>query len=101
MGTLLVIPPTRGLDSLRWQTPQGRVLARCAQEYGLYVGDDVATSDSIGFAMDSAAGGDVGLVTAQDTGFQQVDPSKLDAAGFLADVLQVLASVQAVSNNHP
>ncbi len=36
MGTLLAIPADVDVDSLTWQTPQGRRLAEAAQQYGWY-----------------------------------------------------------------
>jgi len=39
MGTLLAIPASVDLSTLQFQTPQGRTLARAAQEYGMYVTD--------------------------------------------------------------
>ncbi len=101
MGTLLALPPGLDLASLTWATPQGLNVARAAQRYGWYVVDtSEVQGDLMNFGMDNdAALQDLGLTIDPVTGAQSVDPLKIDADGFTADVMQVLAHVSAVTSN--
>jgi hypothetical protein len=101
MGSLLAVPSTVNVETIGWHTPQGRILARNAQQYGWYVADSVPGSQ-VQFAFEtSAARHDLGLRVNPANGYETVNPRRLDASGFTADVMTILALMQAVTSNAP
>ncbi len=103
MGTLLAIPPEVDLSSISWKTPQGRVLAKSAQEYGWYIvdsGTGERGGHSFKFAMErEAAREDIGLAFNPETDDMTIDPAKMDNEGIASDVQEILRLVKAVTNN--
>ncbi len=105
MGTLLAIPPSVDVEAIEWNTPQGLVLAKNAQEFGWYIVDSGTGGwggHSFKFAMErNAAALDFGLTIDPQTDDMEVDSALVDAVGLNLDVQQILTLVQAVTNNTP
>jgi hypothetical protein len=101
MGTLLAIPASVNLSTYVFRTRQAYSVAIAAQRYGIYVVDSsAATGNRVGLSMDSqAAVTDLGLMVDPTTGYQSVDPTKIDGNAFQADIIDILHEVQAVTNN--
>ncbi len=102
MGTLLAIPYDVDIDSLRWNTRQGHVVAKAAQTYGWYIVDcSTGAMGGNSFAISierQAAYEDLGLVIDPVTKDQEVDSNKINIEGFQADIIQILQIVKAVNN---
>lgn len=103
MGTLLAIPHDINIDSEAWKTPQGRIVARAAQIYGMYIIDS-GTGEWGGHAIAigierRAAYEDLGLTIDPVTDEKDIDPKKIDIAGFTSDIQHILRLVQAVKNS--
>ena len=102
MGTLLAIPADIDLDSLTWQTPQGRRLAEAAQRYGWYVVDVLLAPHHVQLGMDvAAARSDLGFEIDPATGRQSVDTTKVDPDGLNADVALIASLLHAVPQTAP
>jgi len=106
IGTLLAIPPGVNLNALSWATPQGRIFAQSAQDYGWYITDSGTGGrpggDLIAMAMEvKAAKVNFGLAIDPDTNLKTIDPSRFDVDGFTRDTLQILTLVKAVVSNVP
>jgi len=100
MGALLAIPPDVDIDSIAWETPQGKIIATAAQEYGMYIGDASgfdpnwmqiawgreAAYEDLGYSVDPDPYSNAGTF----------NPEKVDAEGLSNDFLQVLRLVKAV-----
>lgn len=105
MGTLLAIPYSTDISKMTWKTMQGLNLAKAAQKYGLYIVDASGYKGNwFGLAIEDEAarfdlGYDITYVGASKVGQQSVDPAKIDAEGFNADMVQILKNVSAVVSN--
>jgi len=101
LGTLLAIPSSINLSTIKLKTMQGYTIAIAAQKYGIYVVDSsAATGNRVGLSMDyQAAVTDLGLVQDPVTTYQSVDAKKIDGNAFQADIIAILHKVKAVVNN--
>ncbi len=102
MGTLLAIPHDIDIEAQQWQTPQGYIIAGAAQTHGWYIVDS-GTGEWGGHAIAiglerQAAYNDLGLTIDPVTNDREVNPGKIDIAGFTADILQILRLVKAVKS---
>ncbi|MBI5092119.1 MAG: hypothetical protein HZB26_06690 [Candidatus Hydrogenedentes bacterium] len=105
MGTLLAIPRDIDVHAVPWKTPQGAILAVCAQQYGWYVVDSSTAEPGVTvmcLAVEvRAALQDIGYAIEPDTGHESVNPAILDAVGFTDDVISILRMTKAVVSNVP
>ncbi len=106
IGTLLAIPPDIDLNAFSWTTPQGRIFAQSAQDYGWYITDSGTGGrpggDLIAMAMEvKAAKVNFGFAIDPASNLKTVDPLRFDADGFTRDTLQILTLVKAVVSNIP
>ncbi len=104
MGTLLAIPSDIDIGSISWSTPQGRIVAKAAQQYGWYIvdsGTGEAGGNVIAMGIERhAAYTDMGLTIDEVDNDQEVDHTKIDMPGFTADIQQILHLVAAVKDNN-